>query len=1107
MATPELILAAALLGGTVDERLDPLPYPERSLARTAAARVDDETTLIRRETGYGVPHIRNEKAADPFAAPPPAPTGAKGLQELRVTFVDENGSMPEGCVFEVSGTTTTGVMPAVEFGDGPNPEAIVLAAAVDLPTIVTVEFTSDSDECTPQGFFPHRIWPTGDIEVVLELEPRPTPTVRVLDEAGTELPPGFTSFCKSRFCVLDGLRLRVGRPYEVGVRLQARPHTTAWTRLGAPSGPFEIRFDVERVVETIVRVDVAGGAIERGLVELWRGDELMAANEYLAPDIRIAAPPGDYQARFVGFGGTLLDGTGQFALGPRTVDVEVDGLARNFSFDVPNGQLTLEGIPDGGVEVMLVAQDRPLAAIPQLRRGELLRLDDGEIELRFRGAGLDDVSASVVVGEQTTLDLGAIAAPPTLLSGVVRDRAGEPQPNAPIYRWTEDGTAVSRFETDDAGRFSVPAVRGATLTFGVREGADTVATHHRILDPHRAAELDVRQELLPFLALDEAGPTGQRLLGDGDERFQIVFVGESYTDINETYEDLNGNGVWDGTLFLDLDLDGLWQEDEPISYYGDRPAATPETNPSEGNEPFEDLNGDGYPNIDDFAVFERNARDFLRALLASPDVQRLGLDVEAFAIFVPSVQSGLDIDGLQERDTRFGAELDVGSEVLQVDFGAVGEVLNAEYPWRNLTVVLINQPVRVGVENSAVIAPAGLGHVSPNSHAPGRELGHNPAGLQDESDGRRTTSLRTQFPGRHYTHHRDPELAPWAEGIARVDTPIAVPGTRGLGLYAGARLESGGVYRSTSDSRMRNNALDFNEPSRDYFDLVLCGVLEGFSPAPAASGPIPDAEAASRLAARIGCDLDMSGAWLDPEQPGHGFFIEHLARPNRINAYWYTFLDGAPVWLVGTGTLLRNEARLEMLQPTGGAFPPNFDPAAVNRIPWGTVDLTFLPEGRARVAWDSAIEGFGAGSLDLARLARVPRVPQACRSGSYYDPTQDGHGVVVEVVRDAGRLEVFLAWYVFHDGEQVWLVGQGPLIDDRVELELEQFTGGDFPPRFSSDSVERQRWGTLTLAFEGDSGAEMAWSAEQPGFANGALSLVRLTELNGRRCLVQPEAR
>lgn len=93
-----------------------------------------------------------------------------------------------------------------------------------------------------------------------------------------------------------------------------------------------------------------------------------------------------------------------------------------------------------------------------------------------------------------------------------------------------------------------------------------------------------------------------------------------------------------------------------------------------------------------------------------------------------------------------------------------------------------------------------------------------------------------------------------------------------------------------------------------------------------------------------------------------------------------------------------------------------------------------------------------------------------------------------------------LAWYVYHEGQQLWLFGQGPLVDGRAEVPLRIYAGAQFPPAFAAGQVQGEAWGTVSLRFPDADSAQVSWAPLLPDYSAGSLDLVRLTELSGHAC-------
>lgn len=134
---------------------------------------------------------------------------------------------------------------------------------------------------------------------------------------------------------------------------------------------------------------------------------------------------------------------------------------------------------------------------------------------------------------------------------------------------------------------------------------------------------------------------------------------------------------------------------------------------------------------------------------------------------------------------------------------------------------------------------------------------------------------------------------------------------------------------------------------RKYYDLTACGPFEDWGP-PAYMCPPPlysDRMDYQRLTELAGTSCDRqspyqeySGAWYNPERNGEGFVVEVLP-DDRGLIYWFT-------------------------------YTPDFDPADVERIDWGRLEIEFHDDNTGHIYFDSALEGYGSGDYPIERLAR-----------------------------------------------------------------------------------------------------------------------------------------
>jgi len=251
-------------------------------------------------------------------------------------------------------------------------------------------------------------------------------------------------------------------------------------------------------------------------------------------------------------------------------------------------------------------------------------------------------------------------------------------------------------------------------------------------------------------------------------------------------------------------------------------------------------------------------------------------------------------------------------------------------------------------------------------------------------------------------------------------------------------------------------------------------------------------------------DSRVSGAWYGgPSESGHGWFIEVLdigGGDQLLAVYWYVYHQGKQVWLLGTGPVVGNTARVNTFITLGPDFPPDFDTGDFVEQEWGELEFIFDNEVSGSVSWASApVETFN-GAMDIQRFAPILFSGNHCQSGSWYNTGESGHGFVSEVIASNGREVLVLVWYTYLDGEQKWILGNGPLIDGRADVEMSIFSGAEFPPDFNTDTVVEEPWGTVSFEYTGASSAIASWTTDYPGYSSGSMTLQRLTELSGHNC-------
>ena len=174
-----------------------------------------------------------------------------------------------------------------------------------------------------------------------------------------------------------------------------------------------------------------------------------------------------------------------------------------------------------------------------------------------------------------------------------------------------------------------------------------------------------------------------------------------------------------------------------------------------------------------------------------------------------------------------------------------------------------------------------------------------------------------------------------------------------------------------------------------------------------------------------------------------------------------------------------------------------YDTASILRLITHRFSLPVLPGLQLR---DNALIANGLPPMgDLtAALDLAPSAIDGNFSGSWYDHTQSGQGINVEVLPNNQMLAY---WYVYDSaGNQAWIFGTGPITGNSATITAARGLGAKFPPNFNTGDVQTQNWGTLNISFDSCSSGTMSWTTSVAGFSNGSMPLERLTQPAGTSC-------
>lgn len=411
------------------------------------------------------------------------------------------------------------------------------------------------------------------------------------------------------------------------------------------------------------------------------------------------------------------------------------------------------------------------------------------------------------------------------------DRHGKPLHDMPLTMYDETQSERFPLTLDEDGRIGIPYARG----WGVEiEAPNPGRTMRRtFLFGRDPLPNEVVLDELPLQETMEDGLV--RLHGDGnrERRFNILMLADGYVEEQEPFVDGNRNGVWDGTIWYDLDGDHVYSPGDLINYDLNRPEPVFGTVPTSDNEPFDDLNGDGHASVDDKGLFLEGARSFLRSLLGSDFWSEHRDAFNVYLLFTPSPDAGFSItvDGekVLSRRTRYDATFELPQSILQLDREAALADALALLPEVDLVIVAVNTPLYGPRSNSTLAQPgvmvlaAGPSQISANDTMPSHEMAHFIGSLCDEYEefGGFTPFLNTRPFCPNVSYSNDPAEVPWLSWLLPGFAPPSRDIDGSMGMFEGADYYPGGAYRPSYESTMRSLTPFFNAPSRAALERAI----------------------------------------------------------------------------------------------------------------------------------------------------------------------------------------------------------------------------------------------------------------------------------------------
>jgi hypothetical protein len=255
-----------------------------------------------------------------------------------------------------------------------------------------------------------------------------------------------------------------------------------------------------------------------------------------------------------------------------------------------------------------------------------------------------------------------------------------------------------------------------------------------------------------------------------------------------------------------------------------------------------------------------------------------------------------------------------------------------------------------------------------------------------------------------------------------------------------------------------------------------------------------------------------SSAFFNSLRNGEGQYVEML---NASTAVVYTFTyraDGSgPAWFTGIGYVLGNSIVIDfLLRPSGTSFGDGFDSSQIVNAFAGGQSMVFNDCDAAAPGGNVAF----SGNMDIGYEALVTRAerlsdilgcgdltphPNAGLSGSYFLPSRNGEGIVVQWLPSGQVLVIFFTYDL--NGDQQWVTGIGTSDGFSVTIDAlypssSTSWGSDFDP----SEVTLSPWGTFELTWTECGGVQFSYNSTVPGYGSATRDYVRLSNLWEASC-------
>ena len=118
-----------------------------------------------------------------------------------------------------------------------------------------------------------------------------------------------------------------------------------------------------------------------------------------------------------------------------------------------------------------------------------------------------------------------------------------------------------------------------------------------------------------------------------------------------------------------------------------------------------------------------------------------------------------------------------------------------------------------------------------------------------------------------------------------------------------------------------------------------------------------------------------AGTWYNPSRDGEGFQLAVEGDEDVHVLTFYTYLNGEQVWMIGPGTRAGNSIEFDVIVTRGTGFGSQFNPAEVQRTPFGKITMDFEDCNTATVRTNSVLQQFPNLETEVVKIVPGPCEP------------------------------------------------------------------------------------------------------------------------------------